>query len=117
MNENYHKCSRCGYSTNHLVTFKRHLSRKNICKNILNNDSLNDLYIKYNINSKINDELINPKKPQKTQKLKIEPQKTPKITLQINECKYCGKNYSKKCHLLRHLKSCKEKLKDDEDKK
>ena len=120
MNENHHKCTRCGYSTNHLVTFKRHLSRKNICKNLLSNDDLNDLYIKYKIYDKINDELITPKKPQKTQKLKIDPkktQKTPKITLQINECKYCGKNYSKKCHLLRHLKSCKEKIKDDEDKK
>ena len=107
MNENNHKCTRCGYSTNHLVTFKRHLSMKNICKNLWSNDNLNDLCIKYKIYEKINDELINQKKPQKTQK----------ITLQINECKYCGKSYSKKCHLLRHLKTCKEKIKDDEDKK
>ena len=61
------------------------------------------------------------------------PQKNPKMTQHIpkmtpndpkmtpndpknQKCKYCNKFYSKKCHLTRHLKTCKEKLKDDEDK-
>jgi len=120
MSENYHKCIRCGYSTNHLVTFKRHLSRKNICKNILSNDSLTDLYIKYNIVNKINNKIQQPQKTPKNPKIQNETPKNPKknkITQQQKcQCKYCGRNYSKNCHLLRHLKICKEKKKDDEDK-
>ena len=87
MNENYHKCTRCGYSTNHLVTFKRHLSRKNICKNILSNDNLTDLYIKYNIVNKIDNKIQQPQKTPKNPKIQIETPKNPKknkITQQQN---------------------------------
>ena len=30
-----YRCDRCGYSTNHRSVFKKHLFRKNPCKNYL----------------------------------------------------------------------------------
>ena len=107
---NYH-CPRCGYETSHFVTFKRHLSRKKICENILSDDNLNDLYIKYNINEKIvnlNSTLNTTKIPQNTTIYHNLPQ----FPTQIYECKYCFKKLSRKDSLDRHLKKCKLKESD-----
>jgi len=120
MNENHHKCTRCGYSTNHLVTFKRHLSRKNICKNLLNNYSLHDLYIKYNITNKI-DSVKNENKMKPNEAIlkygeaKCKPNEASES--ENFECKFCKKIYFHRQSLYKHLKKCEEKKKDDEDKK
>ena len=53
MQVNNHTCIRCGYSTTHLVTFKRHLARKLICNNSISDDTLETEYIKYNIINKL----------------------------------------------------------------
>ena len=36
-------CSRCGYNTNDLYNFKRHINIKNICNPILSNDTMEDV--------------------------------------------------------------------------
>ena len=119
---NYY-CPRCGYETSHFVTFKRHLSRKKICENILSDDNLNDLYVKYNINEKIvniNSTLNATKIPQNTTIYHNLPQFTTQMTLDDSnkfkyECKYCFKKLSRKDSLDRHLKKCKLKESDREE--
>ena len=79
---NYH-CPRCGYETNHFVTFKRHLSRKKICENVLSDDDLNELYIKYNITEKLenlksaktnrNEPKVNKNEPDRAETSRNEP--------------------------------------------
>ena len=44
-----YNCFRCGYTTNRLQNFKRHLSRKNICKPRLSDLSISEVYNKNNI--------------------------------------------------------------------
>ena len=104
-------CPRCGFNTTHKTKYTSHLSRKYICKNILSDDSLKNEYNKYDIVEKIEYLKITPNCPNMTHSV-------PKITHNNpqNQCKYCEKCYSKKCHLTRHLKNCKEKLKDEENK-
>jgi hypothetical protein len=111
-------CPRCGFNTNIKTKYTSHLSRKYICKPVIYDNNLQNEYIKYNIIDKIqypkNDPKITPKRP-KTKK--NDPKMThfdPKISK--NQCEYCGKFYSKKCHLTRHLKTCKKKKEDEEEK-
>ena len=123
---NYH-CPRCGYETNHFVTFKRHLSRKKICENVLSDDDLNELYIKYNITEKL-ENLNSAKKPPKTAKIKISPPKTAKIRQKYEddiededdnliECRYCFKVFTRKDSLLKHEKNrCKVKKENEKEK-
>ena len=121
---NYH-CPRCGYETNHFVTFKRHLSRKKICENVLSDDDLNELYIKYNITEKL-ENLNSAKKPPKVNKkstlLKNSQQKVNKkstLCQQTNEnsyiCEYCEKQFNFKQSYYRHMKTCKIKKKEIEN--
>ena len=112
-----YKCPRCGYEINIRTKYMNHLRRKRICNPVLNNNNLQEEYIKYNISDKI-------EYPQKIPKIYPKndisiPKKSSKNT-QKNEyydCKYCNKKLSSYKNLWRHLKTCKEKLKDEEDKK
>ena len=104
-------CPRCGYEIKIKTKYVNHLRRKNKCINKLNND-LQEEYIKYNIIEKINYTQNIPKNDDNIPK--ISPKNTQKKDY---ECKHCNKNLSSYKNLWRHLKTCKEKLKDDEDKK
>ena len=42
-----YRCDRCGYSTNHRSVFKKHLNRKNPCKNYLSNVEIATIKGKY----------------------------------------------------------------------
>ena len=106
-----YKCPRCGYEINIKTKYMNHLRRKKLCNPIISNNKLDNEYLKYGIEDKIKSDILTPKKPKMTHHLPKMTQNDPK-----NQCKYCNKFYSKKCHLTRHLKTCKEKLKDDEDK-
>ena len=39
----YYECQRCGYNTTLRGNIKQHLNRKNICKPILDNISIEDI--------------------------------------------------------------------------
>jgi len=114
MYENTHSCKRCGYNTTHLITFKRHLGRKNICKNILSDNDLMDDYIKYNITEKIKNHVI-PVNSCKNHNISTNYHKISQNITNI-KCEYCKKNYSRIDSLNRHLKTCNEKQKDEEAK-
>ena len=117
-----YKCIRCGYDTNHKSKMNLHLSRKTMCKPILDDIILDD-YKQDILNGKIiilEKNKIPPKSPQKPQnppnppKNPKKPQNPPKKNY---NCNYCKKKYSTNYHLHRHIKICKEKKKDDECKK
>ena len=96
MSENIHKCIRCGYTTSHLVTFKRHLARKNLCKPKLSDASLINEYKKYNIFEKIHSNLLTPYNSINY----TNPSKN-------FTCEFCSGNFSRKDNLTKHLKLCK----------
>lgn len=113
-----YKCPRCGYEINIKTKYMNHLRRKKLCNPTISNNNLDNEYFKYGIEEKIKSDILTPKKPKMTHYLPKMTPNDPKMTPNDpkNQCKYCNKFYSKKCHLTRHLKTCKEKLKDDEDK-
>ena len=47
-----YSCERCGYTTNHRSVFKKHLNRKNPCKNYLSNIDIATIKGKYNFSNK-----------------------------------------------------------------
>ena len=47
-----YSCERCGYTTNHRSVFKKHLNRKNPCKNYLSNVDIATIKGKYNFSNK-----------------------------------------------------------------
>jgi len=51
-------CDRCGYSTNHRSVFKKHLNRKNPCKNYLSNTDIATIKGKYNFNCEEKNETL-----------------------------------------------------------
>ena len=138
-----YKCIRCGYDTTDKSKIKSHLNRKTVCKPILNDVNLEDYKDKILNCQKIileNDAGNYAKKPQKTADFGFDmpqnirkmvdltaeiPQNTAKIPQNNSEvlqntaeikCKFCNKIFLRKDSLPRHLKTCKEKKKDDEDK-
>ena len=111
-----YKCPRCGYENNIKTKYINHLRRKNICKNTLSNSNLQNEYIKYNISEKmmcqqnVNVLSIHQKKCQQNVNVLSTQNK------ELFECEYCDKEFNSRQGRWRHLKSCKEKIKDDEDK-
>ena len=111
-----YKCPRCGYENNIKTKYINHLRRKNICKNTLSNSNLQNEYIKYNISEKmmcqqnVNVLSTHQKKCQQNVNVLSTQNK------ELFECEYCDKEFNSRQGRWRHLKSCKEKIKDDEDK-
>ena len=108
-------CPRCGFKTNIKTKYVNHLRRKYICKNKLSDNSLNFEYIKYNIQEK----LVSNKNPTKIQHYPNNfQQKSNKNPALISEkqykCNFCLKKFKHNQSYYRHLKSCKEKIKDEE---
>ena len=100
-----HECKRCGYTTTHLVTYKRHLARKNICKPKILDYDLSDEYIKYNITEKINTLKITPNNSKKYT--------TPSKNSETYICKFCETTFTRKDNLTKHYKICKTKKNED----
>ncbi len=103
-------CPRCGYYTNHCATYKRHLSRKIICDNILSDDNLQDEFVKFNIIDKIE---INMSSKMSSKFDKLSSLCNQNVTKTDYICNFCDKNLSSRQGLWRHLKTCKEKKKDE----
>ncbi len=97
---NKFNCERCGYNTNKLSNFKRHLTNKLICDAKLS-DVSNDQILQ-NLESYL--KLIKKKKL-----LKKETKKEPKKEIKKFICEYCNKSYCSSFSKSRHKSTCKEK--------
>ena len=123
-----YECFRCRYNTKHRNSMKQHLNRKNVCVALEDDIDIEEIKKYYGFEKKpimtqkdpkmtlknpkidlIEPSQLDPEKPRKTQ---FCPEKDPKKPLKTpNEpiCIYCGRVYSKMCHLRRHEKTCKKK--------
>ena len=108
----YYECKRCGYNTNHRNSIKNHFKRKNICKPILEDISIEEMLKQYKME---NTEKMAPKQLQNGAPLL---QNAPKWSNSYNlRCEYCNKIFSKKSNVTKHLQVCKikkNKLENDE---
>ncbi len=127
-----YSCPRCGFSNNIKTKYIHHLKRKHLCEAILSNDDLNDEYIKYDITDKIKVELEYCKSNLsqmsalgksnlsqmsalgKSNLSQFKPITQSKIINKEYKCEYCKKNYNHRQSLHKHLKSCREKKKDEQ---
>ena len=131
-----YKCIRCGYETNHKSKMYSHLERKKVCKPILNNVNLDDYKSRIlecenieldksslNLGKKrsISVDFAQKKNSNNDQYDSIMTQENSDnsdnndiINEKVNLCKFCNKKFSRTNNLNRHLKTCKEKKKDDE---
>ena len=113
-----YECFRCGYSTKQKTHFINHLSRKNICNPTEDDIEIDEIkkYYGFEINFQIDPKKpqIDPEKPKiDLENPQIENPKKPQKTLNEPICIYCNKIYSKMCHLRRHEKTCKKKMKQN----
>ena len=129
-----YNCFRCGYRTSHKGSIINHLNRKNICTSILEDISIEEIkkYYGFNISTKIhqNSTKIHQNPPNltpniSTKKHQNPPNLPPKSTkihqnppknLDLNECPYCFKTFSRSDSLNRHFGRCKIKKEKDNDK-
>ena len=100
-----YNCVRCGYETKHKGHFKNHLNRKNICISLLEDISINDIKIYYNLDL--------DKKPKNNSAEPINILSKPILTQNKEfSCNYCNKIFKRQWHLSRHLNTCKIKKKN-----
>jgi len=135
-----YSCLRCGYIASQKINLKHHLNRKNVCKPILEDISIEEVknYYGFEINStnhqnppKLHQNpqnlplKISTKKhqnPPKFEKISTKKHQNPPKIPVINECPYCCKTFSRSDSLNRHFGRCKikkekEKLDSEKDKK
>lgn len=121
-----YKCIRCGYTTNDKSKIKSHFNRKTVCKPKLNNINLDqykekilngeEIILENDIHKKSTNYLHHIHK-----KSTLYPQKIHNLSTFNNieednwNCEFCKKELSSYKSLWRHLRNCKEKKKDDEE--
>ena len=102
----YYKCIRCGYIGSQRSNFINHLNRKNICKSILEDVSIEDVKIYY----KIIQPAFNQEKPAYKNIEPVFNQEKPAYEKYNSKiCKYCNKTFTRTYGLTCHLKICKKK--------
>lgn len=121
-----YKCFRCGYQASQKCNFKNHLNRKNICKPILENISIEEIKIIYKFDTmsklpsnntpttvfqqekpafnSLTNNRQNQEKPAFSKNGNRQNQAKPAFKNII--CEYCNKSFTRKYGLTCHLKKC-----------
>ena len=109
-------CIRCGYTSNHKGNFGNHLNRKKMCCPLLEDISIDEIKFRYGFEISSQSPQKSSKSPQKSsnitpQKSSFFPQKSSKILKNVNigECLYCSRVFSRIDNFKRHLTTCKKK--------
>ena len=123
-----YQCIRCGYTTTDKSKIKSHFNRKTVCKPKINNIKLDDykerilngeeIIIENDIHKKSTNYLHHIHKKSTSYPQKIYNLSTLNSFDDSEEnwnCEFCKRKLSSYKSLWRHLKSCKEKKKDDEE--
>ena len=128
-----YQCYRCGYTTTDKSRMNRHISRTNTCDTKISNIKLDDVkeyilsgisYIEYcenemSIKSKSKVSLkVSLKSAKSKSKVSLKSAKSKYLCNNLEDdakytCKYCENIYMHKQSLFKHLKTCKEKKKDE----
>ena len=115
-----YNCSRCGYNTTKRSNLKNHLYRKNICKPILDDISIEQLCFLYDfdmLNFQQKKPALEQVKPTFDQNSTAFEQVKPAFSISTgNICEFCKKTFTRKHGLNCHLKICKIKKENDEKK-
>ena len=134
-----YKCFRCGYETKHKANFITHLERKNICAPLLEDISIEMLYEKYNLKKNKKQHLNDTKtalfstqtalfdtQQNSTNSTQTAPKQHPTSTQTApkqhllapkkNMCQFCEKTFTRKTGLTKHLKCCKKKMANENEK-
>ena len=131
-----YECKRCGYSTNHKASFTNHLNRKKTCLPVLENISIEKIKNQYNILIKkklgknstqpapfstqtapFSTQIENEKQhPNSTQIAPKQHLNSTQIAPKIIKCGFCDKTFTRKTGLTKHLKCCKKKGQNNEEK-
>ena len=131
-------CNRCDYRTTHKANFLSHLNRKNICSPLLEDISIEEIKFMYGFEMTHNESKMTPNDskmtpfnskttpnditPNNSKSLQNPSKFTPNhsILLQNRDCKatceYCLRTYSRKDNLTKHLKTCKKKKENENEK-
>ena len=134
-----YKCNRCGYNAKQKINLMRHLNRKNICRPILEDISIENIKKHYGFEKCNHTALFDTQTaPFSTQTALFENEKQHPNSTQIApkqhpnstqkkpiKCDFCEKTFTRKTGLTKHLKCCKikqkkeknENEKDEKDKK
>ena len=120
-----YNCYRCGYIASQKINLKHHLNRKNICKPLLADISIEDIKKHYGFidtNNTTDFQQVKPAfqqvKPafdsflssKKQQEKTVLQQVKPAFSKNNIMCEFCGKTFTRKYGLTCHLKKCKHKI-------
>ena len=127
-----YNCLRCGYSTNIKTIMLRHYNRQKVCKAVLEDIDIKTL--KYNLINNIEDTVsVDPGESSvnfgkskyqvsqmsakgKSQVSQNNSENLSNFTKKQYKCEFCESTYLHRQSLSKHLKTCKEKRKDEEEK-
>jgi hypothetical protein len=122
-----YKCNRCGYNAKQKINLMRHLNRKNICRPILEDISIENIKKHYGFEKWNQTALFDTQtapfstqtalfenEKQHPNSTQIAPKQHPNSTQKkLIKCDYCEKTFTRKTGLTKHLKCCKIKQKRD----
>ena len=131
-------CNRCGYNAKQKINLVRHLNRKNICPPLLEDISIDEIKFMYGFeisknslinppnhskitpnHSKITPYVLTPNNSKSLQNHKnITPNNSKSLHFENSKatCEYCLRTYTRRDNLTKHLKNCKKKKENENEK-